>query len=192
MLRKPLVLIGCAMTALGLIGITYTAVRPGAGGAPGRGPRLTMRVTDARPAACSRGASVWTVGADVLAPAQPGARLTSATLRASYQTSANGNWRTTPVSQQGTDEFVPGRIAGTDGVLRAHPTVQVALPCGVTRARLIAASRLDCDAAPRYGAAAFVSDGIAMSMSSIGGFVLGGAIAASAVLRLSRPRRNAA
>ena len=28
MLRKPLVLIGCAMTALGLIGITYNAVRP--------------------------------------------------------------------------------------------------------------------------------------------------------------------
>jgi hypothetical protein len=173
MLRRPIVLIGSAMSALGLIGISLSAVGPGARHAPGHAAPLTMRVTNAKASVCTGGVAQWRVGTVVRTQGQPGAVLTIATWRADYANSRHAKqWHPVTVSQPTPDQFAPGSTLGPDGVLRAASQLQLALPCGARAARLVAIARLDCDVRARRVASLFLSEGIALSIPSVGGLGL--------------------
>jgi hypothetical protein len=189
MTRRPVVLIGCGLIVLGLAGALVGAGWPASRSAAGNDAALAVRVTDAQRSECRNGAAIWTVGVEVVAHADPGAALSGASLTALYTTNGN-TWRRAGVTQSG-DVFAPGRIVGPAGTLRAQPTASVTLPCRATAASIVAKMRVCVDDREQRAQASFVANGIAMSASSVGGFVLLLVVAAFALRRLNRSRTTA-
>jgi hypothetical protein len=190
MTRRTVIAVGIGLIVLGLAGALVGAGWPASRSGDDHDAALVVRVTDARRSACRNGAALWTVGVDVIARAEPGSALSGASLTSDYTTSGSRSWRHATVSQTG-DTFVPGRLIGPSGVLRAHPGVSVTLPCNASAARLVGAVRVCVDDPEQRAAAAFVANGIAMSPSSVGGFALLLLVALFALRRLSRTRASA-